>query len=54
MNHLFHRPMSRRQQFDDERDPPAGNGGMVIEAEKLLHANCDPRPLVGRVIDGYR
>src|SRR5258708_39383522 len=35
----LHRPMSRRQQLDDERDAPCGNGGMAVEAEQLLHAN---------------
>ena len=47
----LHRSLSRGQQRDDERDPSSRNGGMAVEPEQLLDADCDLRPFFGFIID---
>src|SRR5579864_2604280 len=37
----LHRAVRRREQLDQERHPAAGNGGMAVEAEQFLDADCD-------------
>src|SRR5207344_1410393 len=47
----LHRPVRRRQELDHQRYPSAGNGGVAVEAEQLLHADRELGPLLRFVVD---
>ena len=47
----LHRPVRRREEFDQQRDFAAGNRRMAVETEQLLDADRYLRPPVRIVID---
>src|SRR4051812_15049220 len=49
----LHRPLCRGQERNDEGNAPSGDGGVAVETEQLLDADCDLRPFFGFIIDCY-
>src|SRR5258705_13312309 len=47
----LHRPVRRREKFDQQRDFAAGNRRMAVDAEQLLDADRYLRPPVRIVVD---
>lgn len=47
----LNRPVRRRRQFQEQRQPPLRNGRVRLQPEKLLHAN-GKRRLAGVIADG--
>lgn len=39
----LNRPVRRRQKIERQRKPPAGNRGVLLQAEQLLHADMQGR-----------